>query len=1262
MSQDSSDFFTRGDGGIVEGVESTIFDVPPPTQDEATVESKSTIVASKKEILRQSKAPVVLRRKPETVASSATLFQSPKADNSDKRSDPFASPTLNATAKSLFDNPDTRKNNDRDDLFSKPFGQVDAIVQDISMDDSAVQSGWLSGGNNIFPADMQDYSTSVVHELNSSIGVIESSDICIVRSNNPDLPVVQEEAHVTKQTTLVASALVGTSPVASTLVSAPQQVFPSGSIVWVNTHASLPHWPACVIDPSLMPIEFQSLAASALGLNARGGSAPPSPSNSRRRKVAVCMLGTFLYDFAYEHTLEDFISHRASHAQQILDPVNAAVFPAALALADSEAALPRSSRLAWLRPANLSSTSSDPLDRPEEAHAPTGAASNTPMRTAHRSLPPSPSVAARRSPESLTHAVLVDGTPKLELPSRIRNLQGRTLPSSPTHEQKSTAIVDGIASVGMAVVSPPVTPQKSPSPALFAAPASPKSGHAPAALFGGANDLSAASSSSVHVSSTSAPTVAPVAALAAGPRPVVVLRRGAAAAGSENLFDAPSKGGLFGNSSTPAASLFGAGPAPSISSTVPSLVPVGNGLPPAGSGGAVVVGTGGMFGGPDDSASSAWPAADRNVNAPVTSSRDLFSAPPPDVPVPTAFVPTHTLDSRQGVGAPGSIYSSSPSPSPFAAPAPGSVGKYNGKVSAEDVFARAAPVVNPNPNPNAPPSAPGVTRALPVFTPTPTPASTSSIPSAPAPAAVPASKTGAIPVGMILTPHGLAPDPKYQKPREKAASANSNGVNTGVEQSIAPVKVSSNLPPRLGSIPSTSASSFPTPAPAAGPPPTIGADAPTASQPSAALSHPSASNGPRRPTLSQIGKPKYCPIVAFGFGGALCIINYPKPAYADSGTGWGGEVKCVGKLQVGKLCDLLQQQVTAFENHAAMYSESQGASAANKDAKEYAPLYHAPPAIAEMHSILHVLSIFSQPLVPGSEKDEKRAMGEARKYLTLRERFPVGTAMNGVTTDSEKLLLSLVSLILETGAVSSSAGAAAEGSPERRIINLLLAAQPAAPGDRTTHLGPEQLKPLYASHSSSAANQSTDLVELHAQIEYLLLHGDREGAVTVALQHQLWHVALLVAPLCSTARYQETIRTMSKHCFPQHSPLHALSMVYSNQGDALFSTQKTLLASSSANQSALSPQTATSSWEGITGNAVWRRAFSALLANKTAETHRVVKAFGDRLMGKDGGDVGSPPATAADIMAAHFCYLAGALLPVKHARFSLLGCDMTSIR
>ena len=136
-----------------------------------------------------------------------------------------------------------------------------------------------------------------------------------------------------------------------------------------------------------------------------------------------------------------------------------------------------------------------------------------------------------------------------------------------------------------------------------------------------------------------------------------------------------------------------------------------------------------------------------------------------------------------------------------------------------------------------------------------------------------------------------------------------------------------------------------------------------------------------------------------------------------------------------------------------------------------------------------------------------------------------------------------------------------------------------------------------------SSQTSPNGVPVYGRIEELLLNGRREEAVQIAVEQKDWALAVLIAGNCKVETYQEVVRSYADETFPSSSPMHFLSMLYSNQATSAirFGGKKlNTLATDRDNDHRV--------------ELIWRKNLAALLSNKTPLWQALVTSIGDRLL------------------------------------------------
>jgi hypothetical protein len=158
-----------------------------------------------------------------------------------------------------------------------------------------------------------------------------------------------------------------------------------------------------------------------------------------------------------------------------------------------------------------------------------------------------------------------------------------------------------------------------------------------------------------------------------------------------------------------------------------------------------------------------------------------------------------------------------------------------------------------------------------------------------------------------------------------------------------------------------------------------------------------------------------------------------------------------------------------------------------------------------------------------------------------------------------------------------------------------------------------------------------------ADVQRLLIRGEREEAVKCALSGDNYALALLIASLCGHQTYYTTARYFIEKTLVPGTPLHTAAILFANQ---IQSTEEI------DNQ-------ATDLWSKSTSEleANWQHHLATILSNQGRGWKRIVTALGDCLLTRN-------------IYAAHFCYLVCGrpIMPPSDpsSRLVLIGCDHTN--
>ncbi|KAL7540536.1 hypothetical protein ACHAXR_010196 [Thalassiosira sp. AJA248-18] len=183
--------------------------------------------------------------------------------------------------------------------------------------------------------------------------------------------------------------------------------------------------------------------------------------------------------------------------------------------------------------------------------------------------------------------------------------------------------------------------------------------------------------------------------------------------------------------------------------------------------------------------------------------------------------------------------------------------------------------------------------------------------------------------------------------------------------------------------------------------------------------------------------------------------------------------------------------------------------------------------------------------------------------------------------------------------------------------------------------------------SSSNSNSSEDL----AEVQQLILRGERESAVSEALTTQNYALALIIASMCDRTTYQIAARRFADEALVCGTPLHTATLLFSNNLE-LPRDEELLNPYNDADAYGGKNNGCNTFWydemyDGLEES--WREQLASILSNQTSGWERIVLTLGDRLL------------NLGNTSAAHVCYLVSTCpfaSPSKPTtRLVLLGCD-----
>lgn len=153
---------------------------------------------------------------------------------------------------------------------------------------------------------------------------------------------------------------------------------------------------------------------------------------------------------------------------------------------------------------------------------------------------------------------------------------------------------------------------------------------------------------------------------------------------------------------------------------------------------------------------------------------------------------------------------------------------------------------------------------------------------------------------------------------------------------------------------------------------------------------------------------------------------------------------------------------------------------------------------------------------------------------------------------------------------------------------------------------------FYKSSPTNQASPELSPQELLVSIEDLLIHGNRDEAINFCITYKQWPMALIISSICGASTYQYVVKQFLDQSVPEGSPLHTLSLIYSNQSSLLLKARPTSLLPTtilapnyhnpSMNEASLQQQLQLHQQEEIyrqkSISYQWKRNLAAILTNK----------------------------------------------------------------
>ncbi|TYZ56946.1 hypothetical protein PybrP1_002822 [[Pythium] brassicae (nom. inval.)] len=204
-------------------------------------------------------------------------------------------------------------------------------------------------------------------------------------------------------------------------------------------------------------------------------------------------------------------------------------------------------------------------------------------------------------------------------------------------------------------------------------------------------------------------------------------------------------------------------------------------------------------------------------------------------------------------------------------------------------------------------------------------------------------------------------------------------------------------------------------------------------------------------------------------------------------------------------------------------------------------------------------------------------------------------------------------------------------SPEVQLVTLLRESDYRRRGNQAPVFPPPKLAQT-GLHPDAVAKHATSIRDL-------LLVGDRNAAVDVAVRAQMWPEAMLIASFTGKDEYKRVLRTYLEGHYAVGDPCRALYMSFADQQEKSVQEPSKLL--HAPHQEPEPPSSLIL--------ASWVTHAQVILANRTGDTNKILLELGDRLWKETGS-----------ILAAHACYLSAGIpveAPSPSSKIALLGAD-----
>jgi len=330
-----------------------------------------------------------------------------------------------------------------------------------------------------------------------------------------------------------------------------------------------------------------------------------------------------------------------------------------------------------------------------------------------------------------------------------------------------------------------------------------------------------------------------------------------------------------------------------------------------------------------------------------------------------------------------------------------------------------------------------------------------------------------------------------------------------------------------------------------------------------------------------------------------------------------------------RVIDLIRHQVNKM-----MKYNHQGNSYAT-ELKEFLDLVTVFPCPLSSKTILTPTSSLSSITSPDGNTTVSTIDTMIQNEIQKRMDYPLASLLPTIVDDtkraslstSERLLWSLLKLCLQRGCILYSDQAASDvQSPESRVIQLLVdnkdRVRGSSPFTTDERISPDMSasRLLYDRFTDDLINRgavgggggggggsSVTKDGLYVDMEGLLLLGQRDEALRLAVASKEWALAMLLGSVSSADKYQEVVRAYANSHFPAGAPMTLLSLMYSNQAmQSLmnipdYPTTTTITGATTVHH------------VGNDQLKMWRHNLAAVLSNKGTDWRGVLKVLGYKL-------------------------------------------------